>query len=93
VHEAVAILESLGHEVVKFEIPNILDFVYLYFDHMLGDSGITSLEIWEGEILDQVVSLVPVVIFLFRERLMSYPITYYPTLGPKSSPAHVDPVT
>ena len=54
VHEAVAILESLGHEVVKFELPNIRQIIDVYFDHMLGDAGITSLEIWEGEILDQV---------------------------------------
>jgi hypothetical protein len=54
VHEAADLLKSLGHEVIKFEIPNIREIIFVYFNHMLGDAGITSLEIWEGENLDQV---------------------------------------
>ena len=54
VHEATAILEKLGHEIVFFQLPNLKAIVDMYFDHMLADDGETSLDIWEGEILDQV---------------------------------------
>jgi hypothetical protein len=30
----------------------------MYYDHMLADAGTTSLEVWEGEILDQVRFLI-----------------------------------
>jgi len=55
VHEATAILEKLGHEIVFFQLPNLKSIVDMYFDHMLADSGETSLDLWEGEILDQVI--------------------------------------
>jgi hypothetical protein len=57
VHEATAILEKLGHEIVFFQLPNLKDIVDMYFDHMLADAGETSLDLWEGEILDQVSTL------------------------------------
>ena len=55
-HEATNILKSLGHEIVEFKIPNVKEIINIYYDHMLSDGGITSLEIWEGEILDQVTT-------------------------------------
>ena len=48
-------LEARGHEVVHFQ-PSILNRGALkFFAHVLADQGKCSLELWEGEILDQAI--------------------------------------
>jgi hypothetical protein len=45
-------------QVVPFQLPNLREIIDMYYDHMLADAGTTSLEVWEGEILDQVRFLI-----------------------------------
>jgi Asp-tRNA(Asn)/Glu-tRNA(Gln) amidotransferase A subunit family amidase len=51
---AIQTLDKLGCEVVYFKPPQIETLIHFFFDHILADGGANSLEMWEGEILDQV---------------------------------------
>ncbi len=39
-----------------FRPPNVGKLVHVFLDHILADAGVNNLEVWEGEILDQVMS-------------------------------------
>ena len=54
VEVAVEALEKIGCEIVYFRPPHLEAIVHFFFDHILADGGANSLEMWEGEILDQV---------------------------------------
>ena len=47
-------LSDAGCEVVYFRPPNLELIMNFFSDHILADAGANSLEIWRGEVLDQV---------------------------------------
>ena len=51
---AIEALDAAGCEVVYFKPPHLEHIVNFFFDHILADGGANSLEMWQGEILDQV---------------------------------------
>ena len=50
--EALQRLESNGHEIVHFTIPNIEKIVDQVFEHILADNGAGAMKDWKDEILD-----------------------------------------
>ena len=50
--EALKRLESKGHEIVHFTIPNIEKIVEQLFEHILADNGAGAMKDWKDEILD-----------------------------------------
>ena len=57
VEVAIEALDAAGCEIVYFKPPNLEDVILFFFDHILADGGANSLEMWKGEILDQVIQL------------------------------------
>ena len=51
--EALKRLESEGHTVVHFALPNIKKIFDQLYEHILADDGKGALEDWKDEILDQ----------------------------------------
>ena len=54
VEVAIEALDGAGCEVVYFKPPHLEVMMDFFFDHVLADGGANSLEMWRGEILDQV---------------------------------------
>ena len=54
VEVAIEALDAAGCEVVYFKPPHLEVMMDFFFDHVLADGGANSLEMWRGEILDQV---------------------------------------
>ena len=54
VEVAIEALNGAGCEVVYFKPPHLEVMMNFFFDHVLADGGANSLEMWKGEILDQV---------------------------------------
>ena len=55
VEVAIEALDGAGCEIVYFKPPHLETMINFFFDHILADGGANSLEMWEGEILDQVI--------------------------------------
>ena len=54
VEVAIEALDAQGCEIVYFKPPHIEIMLDFFISHMLADEGVNSLEMWKGEILDQV---------------------------------------
>ena len=59
-------LQSRGHEVVTFNLPDMMEFFEMALDILLSDGGATMLKHWEGdEIIDDAVK--------FNKKVISAP--------------------
>ena len=70
VEVAIEALDNIGCEVVYFKPPHLEHMIDFFFDHILADGGANSLELWKGEILDQVRVLLS---FFSKPSIISIP--------------------
>lgn len=76
VEVAIEALDSAGCEIVYFKPPHLETIIHFFFDHILADGGANSLEMWQGEILDQAIEVNNLVYKTPRwiKRLLAKPI-------------------